>query len=181
MLFNVCVASDIQKKIENLRTYFGKECGKENEWKPKSGSAHKTPFKSSWPWYTELTWLKDHIGCKESTSNLSMGMAVKVEDDVDSPQQAPTRKRGRGNSGEERLIKAAEDMVAKFPAFGGPPTAKPSSTDDELFGQLVARKMSKLPENEEKEDLKLNIQLLIKQAMYNSGKKPCSGSLFNLK
>lgn len=182
MQIDVCVASDVQKKIENLRTYFGKECGKEYEWKPKSGSGHKSPFKSSWPWYTELTWLKDHIAYRDSTSNLAIVPKVEIDgSSTGSPSQnpeetgRPCRKRAK-NDGEERLIKAAEDMVAKLPSFGASQSEKPSLTDDELFGQLVARKLSKLPECEEKEDLKLNIQLLIKQATY-SGKQPFSGLL----
>ena len=179
-------SSKCPKQIEKLRIYFGKECGKENEWRPKSGSAHKSPFRSSWPWYTELAWLKDHIAYKESTSNFMPkievdGESVGWKDETRFEQEAvvtPTRKRGRNNS-EEILVKAAEEMVAKLPVFGAS-VEKPSLTDDDLFGQLIARKLSKLPESEEKEDLKLNIQVMIKQAMYSSTKQPISGSVLHV-
>ena len=39
-------------------------------------------------------------------------------------------------------------------------------TDDELYGQMIARKLSTLPEGEEKESLKLDIQVLIKNVMF---------------
>lgn len=69
--------------------------------------------------------------------------------------------------------------MSKFPTFQ--PSQPQVQTDDELFGQLVAKKMSKIPEGDEKEELKLNIQLLIKQAMYPAsslGKMPfCSNLL----
>ena len=64
----------MQKKIENLRTYFGKEYGKECETKPKSGSGAVQAFKSSWPWCESQKWLKDQIGQKESISNLVVNL-----------------------------------------------------------------------------------------------------------
>ena len=109
------------------------------------------------------------------------GESVGWKDETRFEQEAvvtPTRKRGRNNS-EEILVKAAEEMVAKLPVFGAS-VEKPSLTDDDLFGQLIARKLSKLPESEEKEDLKLNIQVMIKQAMYSSTKQPISGSVLNV-
>ena len=85
----------------------------------------------------------------------------------------------RTNNSEERLVKAAEEMVGKRPVFGAS-MEKPSLTDDDLFGQLVARKLSELPESEEKEDLKSNIQVMVKQAIYSSTKQPISGSVLNV-
>lgn len=45
-------------------------------------------------------------------------------------------------------------------------------TDDELYGQMIARKLSTLPEGEEKESLKLDIQVLIKNVMFTSDSAP---------
>ena len=70
-------------------------------------------------------------------------------------------------------------MVGKRPVFGAS-MEKPSLTDDDLFGQLVARKLSELPESEEKEDLKSNIQVMVKQAIYSSTKQPISGSVLHV-
>ena len=41
---NISTAYDMQKKLENLRTYFGKEYGKELESKPRSGSGAVRAF-----------------------------------------------------------------------------------------------------------------------------------------
>jgi hypothetical protein len=166
--------------MSRKRTYFSKECGKASEAKSKSGSGQKLPFKSSWPWYKELSWLRDHISYRDSTSNLS-ALPVVTIDDIDAEEERTVvdvgahqgqseeprtaKKRCRQQS-EDRLVKAAEEMVSKFPVFNHQHAQAPSLTEDELFGKLVAKKMSKIPEGEEKDDLKMNIQLLIKQAMY---------------
>ena len=195
-------AADIQKKIENLRTYFAKECGKESEVKPKSGSGLKTPFKSSWPYYKDLAWLRDHIAYSDSASNLfSLPQVIAVDEgndvgEVNSDFQnqnheemvhAPSRKRPK--QGEDRLVKAAEEMVKTMASFGKPserPTLQPI-TEDELFGKLIAKKLCKIPEGETKDDLKLHIQMLLKQAQYCpgspapivSGKEPFAPNMHN--
>ena len=40
-------------------------------------------------------------------------------------------------------------------------------SDDELFGQLIANKLSKIPEGKEKESLKLDIQFLTKNVQFD--------------
>ena len=40
-------------------------------------------------------------------------------------------------------------------------------SDDELFGQLIPNKLSKITEGEEKESLKLHIQFLIKNVQFS--------------
>ena len=168
--------TDVQKKLENLRTYFGREHGKELEYKTKSGASAKEPFKSAWPWYSSLNWLKDHILCKETTSNLGFEIeSVEDESDVSnsSSSSVSTYKaysRPQKVKAEDKLVKAAEAIVNKIPSFGCMPShsspKKARLTDDEHFGQLVARELAKLPESEEKECLKLNIQILIKDAQF---------------
>ena len=70
----------------------------------------------------------------------------------------------------EKLIRAAENIVEKIllfpvlPAVSSPKEQKMS--DDELFGQLIANKLSKIPEGEEKESFKLDIQFLVKNVQF---------------
>ena len=171
------LVTDVQKKLENLRTYFGKEHGKELEYKPKSGASAEEPFKSAWPWYTLLSWLKDRISCKETISNLGFEIeSVEDESDVSnsSSSSVSTYKvysRPQKMKAEDKLVKAAEAIVNTIPSFGYMPShSSPKQTrlrDDEHFGQLVARKLAKFPESEEKECVKLNIQSLIKEAQCN--------------
>ena len=71
---------------------------------------------------------------------------------------------------EEKLIRTAENIVEKIPSFpvlpAVPSPKKQKMSDDELFGQLIANKLSKIPEGEEKESLKLDIQFLIKNVQF---------------
>ena len=159
----------MQKKIENLRTYFGKEYGKECEVKPKSGSGAVQAFKSSWPWYESLKWLKDHISQKESISNLVVDLDGTTDSDCsNSSVVTPLKGKKIKVSAEEKIVQAAEAIAEKFPTLPSG-AGNGRMTDDELYGQMIARKLSNLPEGEEKESLKLDIQVLIKNVMF---KKP---------
>ena len=124
MFYIICfIASDVLKRIDNLRTYFGKECGKEALYKPKSGSAQKSPFKSSWPWFSELLWLKDHLAIKDSCLNKSTPKLENGGHNNEEPNTGAStvaslqgqRKRARTTTNDDRLIKAAEDMVSFLP------------------------------------------------------------------
>ena len=165
----------MQNKIENLRTYFGKEYGKESETKPKSDSGAVQAFKSSWPWYESLKWLKDHIGQKESISNLVVNLDATTDSDgSNSSVITPiTNKKGKKIklSAEEKIVQAAEAIAEKFPTLPSG-AGNMRVTDDELYGQMIARKLSTLPEGEEKESLKLDIQVLIKNVMFTSDSAP---------
>lgn len=168
----------MQNKIENLRTYFGKEYGKECETKPKSGSGAVQAFKSSWPWYESLKWLKDHIGQKESISNLVVNLDATTDSDgSNSSVITPiTNKKGKKIklSAEEKIVQAAEAIAEKFPTLPSG-AGNMRVTDDELDdddGQMIARKLSTLPEGEVKESLKLDIQVLIKNVMFTSDSAP---------
>ena len=144
-------ASDVQKKLENLRTYFGRENGKEVEWQPKSGAAAKEPFKSSWPWYNSLKWLKDHFGAKDSISNLNSSLQGNDSSFSSSFGVHTSSQRAQKPTVEDNIIKAAEAIANKTPDFQSLKTSAPSPkkakyTDDEHFGQLLARKLEKIPE-----------------------------------
>ncbi|KAJ7392885.1 hypothetical protein OS493_010546 [Desmophyllum pertusum] len=112
---SLLIDHDVQKKLENIRTYFGKEYGKECEGKPKSGSGAVEAFKSAWPWYESLKWLKDHISQKESTTNL-----VELDPDSDSSNSSvasaitPKKKGKIKVSAEEKIVQAAEAIEQNF-------------------------------------------------------------------
>ena len=172
------VALDVQKKLENLRTYFGKEVGKEKECQPKSGAAAKEAFKSSWPWFNSLMWLKDHMGTKDSTSNLNSSLEDDEISTCSSSGYSSSRKNPKPNV-EEKIIKAAEAIANKIPDFQSLKTSSPKKarlSDDDHFGQMIARKLEKIPEGEEKENLKLEIQMLIKNVQFGRRLNTFSGN-----
>lgn len=169
---NISTAYDVQKKLENLRTYFGKEYGKELESKPRSGSGAVKAFHSSWPYYKSLMFLKDQIRSdRPNVCNLTveddLDSACSVAQDPETPKK-PVKKTTKKVTTEECLIKAAEQIVEKIPPG---PTISPNRSklsDDEHFGQTVARQLARLEEGEEKENLKLQIQVLIHNSQYGT-------------
>ena len=168
----ISTAYDVQKKLENLRTYFGKEYGKELQSKPRSGSGAVKAFHSSWPYYKSLMLLKDQIRSdRPNVCNLTveddLDSACSVSQDPETPNK-PVKKTTKKLTTEECLIKAAEQIVEKNPPG---PTISPKRSklsDDEHFGPTVARQLARLEEEEEKETLKLQIQVLIHNSQYGT-------------
>ena len=115
-------------------------------------------FKSSWPWYESLKWLKDHISQKESISNLVVELDGTTDSDC-SNSSVVTPLKGK------KIKLSAEAIAEKFPTLPSG-AGNGRMTDDELYGQMIARKLSNLPEGEVKESLKLDIQILIKNVTF---------------
>ena len=162
---NISTAYDEQKKLENLRTYFGKEYGKES--KPQSGSGAVKASHSSWPYYKSPMFLRDQVRSDgPNVCNLTvkddLDSACCVAQDPETPKK-PVKKTTKKLTTEECLIKAAEEIVEKIPPVPTILRKRSKHTDDEHFGQTVARQLARLEEGEgeEKENLKLHIQVLI--------------------
>ena len=74
---------------------------------------------------------------------------------------------------EEKLIRAAENIVENNPIFSSVTSSlltkkkQQKMSDDDLFGQLIANKLSKISEGDEKESLKLDIQFSIKNLQFS--------------
>ena len=81
-----------------------------------------------------------------------------------------TKKTPKKASSEETLLKVAEQIVEKIPSQPLSSPKRQKLSDDEHFGQTIARLLSKFQDGEEKEMLKLEIQMLIHSKMY--GRRP---------
>ena len=126
------------------------------------------PFRSSWPFYNSLAFLKDHIsGPKDTCSNL---VVVDEGQDGELVKEWVTKKTPKKASSEETLLKVAEQIVEKIPSQPLSSPKRQKLSDDEHFGQTIARLLSKFQDGEEKEMLKLEIQMLIHSKMY--GRRP---------
>ena len=118
---NISAVYDMQKKLENLRTYFGKECRKELESKPHSGLGTVKAFNSSCPYYKSPMFLKDQIRSYRSNAcNLTveddLDSAFSVAQDPETPKK-PVKKTPKKLATEECLIKAAEQIVEKLRTY----------------------------------------------------------------
>jgi len=100
-----------------------------------------------------------------------------VEDDLDSacsvvqdPEtpKKPVKKTTKKLTTEECLIKAGEQIVEKIPQTPIILPKRSKLNDDEHFGRTVARQLARLEEGEEKDNLKLQIQVLIHNSQYRT-------------
>jgi len=82
--------------------------------------------------------------------------------------QKPVKKTTKKLTTEECLIKAAEQIAEKI--LPGPTISPKRSklSNDEHFGQTVVRQLARLEEGEEKDNLKLQIQVLIHNSQYGT-------------
>ena len=145
--------------MENLRTYFIRERGKEDASKGGSGSALTDVKKSGWTWYASLEWLKDHIKAKETFSNLDLSndetSSIKESNEESKKTHNPPNKKIKF---EDKLISVADNLIGKMENMSSSSVpSKVEKTEDGVFSELLVKKLAKIPEGEVKEDLKLEI------------------------
>lgn len=130
-----------------------KEKGKEDVSKNGSGSAATVVKKSSWQWFGSLEWLKDHIKPKDTFSNLSTSAESSGQSSEETPLKSPPEKKVKF---EDKLLATADNLIKQIQTPSTTNMTK-EKTEDELFGELVTKKLSKISDGEVKEDLKLEI------------------------
>ena len=70
IFFNILLLeSEVKSKVTNLRAYYFKELAKEKSSK-KSGAGSCEVFKSKWPHFNSLKFLRDAITPRETLDNL---------------------------------------------------------------------------------------------------------------
>ena len=178
---------DLQKKMACLRTYFGKEYGKEKASKT-SGTGTKQVYTSKWPFFASLQFLRDNITPRKTSNIPETSSVIGVKDaiNIDSPEEnagasvcndkenmtpeldsgncvfnvsnAPSQKSKR----KLQMMKEDELMTACLQELKKP---RESSDADTIFGKYIANQLSKIPEGYAKEMLKLELQQSIMKVM----------------
>ena len=157
-------AADIQRKIENLRTYFGKEKGKISKSK-KSGTAPEHLYVPKWSFYNSLLFLENHVTPRRVIIG-SMGDA--------SSSPASNENRGKPSSHSSKRLRVSEDSrltetpMAKVRTLGhdhDPATRHPDSKhSDVVFGEYIGLTLMGIKDQRTKEYVKLEIQ----RALFNA-------------
>lgn len=62
--------------MKNLRTYYSKELGKVKD-SQKSGAGTDDLYKSKWPFFNRLEFLRDQVIPRRTTSNLNNSVRIK--------------------------------------------------------------------------------------------------------
>jgi len=175
-------SEDLQKKLSALRTYYGKEIGKERSSRT-SGKGTKEVYLSKWPFFASLHFLRDNITPRKTSSNLDTDMSEEKENEaVDHnlpSQQAteevpndsfvqgsifPTDNPPAVKNKKKRTIALEDELLStcllemKRPKENG-------SDADTGFGQYVSKQLKKIPEGYAKEMVKIDIQKSILKVM----------------
>ena len=74
-------SEELQKKFSALRTYYGKEIGKERSSRT-SGKGTKEVYVSKWPLFASLHVLRDNITPRKTSSNLDTEMSEEKENEA---------------------------------------------------------------------------------------------------
>ena len=167
--------------MSSLRTYYGKEIGKERSSKM-SGTGTKDVYLSKWPYFTALHFLRDNITLRKTASNLD---GEEVETDIEtmehqveasvvpsdiSPEKASVfpidNIPGTSSKGKKKRASAALEDELLANCLTELKRPKSEATDaDSTFAQYVCNQLRKIPEGYSKEILKLEIQKLIVKVM----------------
>ena len=185
-------SDDLQKKLSALRTYYGKEIGKERSSRT-SGKGTKEVYVSKWPFFASLHFLRDNITPRKTSSNLDTDMSEGKENEaVDhnlSSQQAvqqvpndgfvqesvfPTDNPPSVKKQKKRTLALEDELLSTCLQEMKCPKENVSDADT-AFGQYVSKQMKKIPEGYAKEMLKIEIQQSILKVML-----PVSQPLSNL-
>ena len=151
----------VQKKMSSLRTYFGAVHGNYKKSITKSGNGRGAVKKPVWPWYEPLLFLKDNISARTTTSNLN---TYDFSYDAETCDTVKKRRTGNTNNfSHESFFAEQSDMMKKAcKVLETTETSKEKTKDsDDIFGEMIADSLRKIPECDAKEELKLEMQGLI--------------------
>ena len=158
-------SEELQKKLSALRTYYGKEIGKERSSKI-SGKGTKEVYVSKWPFFASLHFLRDNITPRKTSSNLDTDMSEEKENEaVDhklSSQQAVQQVPNDGFAQEsvfptdnppsvkkkqkKRTLALEDELLSTCLQEMNRRKENHVSDADTAFGQYVSKRMKKIPE-----------------------------------
>ena len=148
------------KKMASLRSCY---CQLKNQYKSakkKSGSGTTDIKKPTWPFFDSLKVLDDNLTVKGASSSINLSEVSQFK-----------KKRKEVNSSEvEEWMKNQNSLVSKLIQSYDEPKEWTFVTKDELFGQLIAKYIAKIPDGEIKEEPMIEIQQCILNAKRHAPK-----------
>ena len=149
--FNVD-ANDITSKFTSLRSYFSQERAKITA--SKSGDGADAVIESRWKFFPRLMFLSDNMTPRSVYSTLSNEPADKG------------KKRKTSASHLENVEKLMATAVHCLQTPGPSETNKTEKSEGEIFCELLVKKLEKLPDGQEKEDVKMKMLMDLNKALF---------------
>ena len=157
---------DISAKMQSMKTYYCKERGKVSTSRG-TGTGTDDIYKSKWRFYPKMDFLGDSFTPRHTVSSRTSAESL----------QTPSRRGGKGGKGGKRG--AQEDHLERLTGYMGeiasscqqtqpiaPAPTVVEKSDDDVWGELLVRKMKKLQDGFAKENLKIKILTLVNNAVF---------------
>ena len=143
----------ISEKMVVLKNYFSAEKRKSEASARKSGSGREDIYIPKWQFYRHLLFLKDNFTLKATESN------VKRKSSEECPSNSKA-KVSKSNLEISRVASSIENIAHAFSAKKCAATddTKIVGSEDDIFGEMIVKMLSKLPSSEEKYMLQLRMQ-----------------------
>jgi hypothetical protein len=176
------------KKMSRLRTYYGRELGKEKTSRS-SGWGGNEVYNSRWPFFNMLHFLRDNITPRKTQSTmqsvvnideesqLNTALDQEAEDLVDINPAVPASSNEVNGlykvdnppstkSKRKKKLELEDELMASCLKEIKKPREDTSA--DELWAKYIGQQLTKVPEGYQKELLKLEIQQLIVKAIHSA-------------
>ena len=137
--------------MASLRSYYFQLRSQYKSAKRKSGSGTADIKKPTWLFFDSLNFLDDNLTVKGTSSSINLSEVSQFK-----------KKRKEVNSSEvDEWMANQNALISKMIQSYDEPKESTFVTEDELFGQVIAKSVAKISNGEIKEELKIEIQQCI--------------------
>ena len=126
---------NVSKKMTSLRSYYCQLRSQYKSAKTKSGSGTADIKKPTWPFFDSLKFLDDNLTVKGTSSSINLSEVSQFK-----------KKRKEVNSSEvDEWMTNQNALMSKLIQSYDEPKESTFVTKDELFGQVIAKSIAKIP------------------------------------
>ena len=150
----------ITDKIHSLRNYYSAERRKEEAASKKSGSGQDDLYTSKWLFFQPLSFLRNNVIPRVTETNLKRTQVETTQNPREGKISRPVFRKmsiQEKNNAINRVAESIESIADKISAQNEsllPPETTKSKSEDEIFGEMIFKMVSGVPECEEKYLLK---------------------------
>ena len=160
----------ISEKMVVLKNYFSAEKRKSEASARKSASGREDIYIPKWQFYRHLLFLKDNFTPKATESNIKRK----------SSEECPSNNKAKVSKTNLEISRVASSIENIADAFSAKKCVATNDTkivrsEDDIFGELIVKMLSKIPSSEEKYMLQLRMQQDIIQTIFRCGNSMKTG------
>ena len=153
---------NVSKKMASLRCYYCQLRSQYKIAKNKNGSGTADIKKPTWPSFDSLKFLDDNLTVKGTPSSINLSEVSQLK-----------KKRKEVNSSEvDEWMTNQNALMSKLIQSYDEAKGSTFVTEDELFGQVIAKSIAKIPDGQIKEELKACVRYFYQTFIYSLNHSP---------